>query len=68
MAQLGARFHGMEEVNGSNPFRSTKSLPPLLDSVSFQDELAQLLPTDLPHRDSVIELTARHLALTTDRP
>ena len=24
MAQLGARFHGMEEVKGSNPFRSTK--------------------------------------------
>ena len=25
MAQLGARFHGMEEVVGSNPTRSTKS-------------------------------------------
>ena len=25
MAQLGARFHGMEEVDGSNPSRSTKS-------------------------------------------
>ena len=25
MAQLGARFHGMEEVKGSNPFRSTKT-------------------------------------------
>ena len=24
MAQLGARFHGMEEVDGSNPSRSTK--------------------------------------------
>jgi hypothetical protein len=24
VAQLGARFHGMEEVKGSNPFRSTK--------------------------------------------
>ena len=23
VAQLGARFHGMEEVKGSNPFRST---------------------------------------------
>ncbi len=31
MAQLGARFHGMEEVKGSNPFRSTKS-PPLVNS------------------------------------
>ena len=27
VAQLGARFHGMEEVNGSNPFRSTKPIP-----------------------------------------
>ena len=26
VAQLGARFHGMEEVIGSNPIRSTKSL------------------------------------------
>ena len=25
MAQLGARFHGMEEVIGSNPIRSTKT-------------------------------------------
>ena len=31
MAQLGARFHGVEEVEGSNPSRSTKPfkhLPP----------------------------------------
>ncbi len=47
MAQLGARFHGMEEVIGSIPIRSTKqpltnqayagrrSLPPLSDFVSF---------------------------------
>src|SRR5438067_2811286 len=27
VAQLGARFHGMEEVKGSNPFRSTKTFP-----------------------------------------
>ena len=27
VAQLGARFHGMEEVKGSNPFRSTKTTP-----------------------------------------
>ena len=25
VAQLGARFHGMEEVVGSNPTRSTKN-------------------------------------------
>src|SRR5580698_1713607 len=28
VAQLGARFHGMEEVKGSNPFRSTKAFQP----------------------------------------
>ena len=28
VAQLGARFHGMEEVVGSNPTRSTKSAMP----------------------------------------
>ena len=33
MAQLGARFHGMEEVKGSNPFRSTKLLKHLQPSV-----------------------------------
>ena len=47
VAQLGARFHGMEEVIGSIPIRSTKqplqnqayagsgSLPPFHDFVSF---------------------------------
>ena len=25
-AAIGVRFHGMEEVKGSNPFRSTKTL------------------------------------------
>ena len=29
MAQLGARFHGMEEVDGSNPSRSTKTFQTL---------------------------------------
>lgn len=27
VAQLGARFHGMEEVDGSNPSRSTNPNP-----------------------------------------
>lgn len=27
MAQMVARFHGMEEVTGSNPVSSTVSLP-----------------------------------------
>src|SRR5207248_8628214 len=29
---LGARFHGMEEVKGSNPFRSTKTFRFFCDS------------------------------------
>ena len=29
VAQLGARFHGMEAVKGSNPFRSTKTFQTL---------------------------------------
>src|ERR1700683_5168477 len=32
VAQLGARFHGMEEVDGSNPSRSTKFLKHLAPS------------------------------------
>jgi hypothetical protein len=35
VAQLGARFHGMEEVKGSNPFRSTKLLKDLAPLVAF---------------------------------
>jgi hypothetical protein len=38
VAQLGARFHGMEEVDGSNPSRSTTkfqtlTVPPTAKSV-----------------------------------
>ena len=36
MAQLGARFHGMEEVVGSNPTRST-IFPNNLDRASPHD-------------------------------
>ena len=35
MAQLVARFHGMEEVGGSNPPSSTKSSDAQLVSVGF---------------------------------
>jgi hypothetical protein len=36
VAQLGARFHGMEEVVGSNPTRSTKFF---LEKLSAADAL-----------------------------
>ena len=42
VAQLGARFHGMEEVVGSIPTRSTKSLSNLdVATVSLRIYLAQ---------------------------
>jgi hypothetical protein len=41
VAQLGARFHGMEEVVGSIPTRSTKSLNGLAP-------IAILIPKFLP--------------------
>ena len=34
-----------------------------MNSVSFEDELQQVLPTDLPHRDTVVAKAAEHLAL-----
>src|SRR5271170_5082514 len=68
VAQLGARFHGMEEVIGSIPIRSTKqpltnqayvgrlSLPPLHDFVSFcvtrAEGLRRLLTTAAVEADS----------------
>src|SRR5580698_6695683 len=46
VAQLGARFHGMEEVDGSNPSRSTKIVnrlaalaPTLTAAVGIQEPL-----------------------------
>ena len=36
MAQLGARFHGMEEVVSSNLTRSTKFLPASVELQPFQ--------------------------------
>jgi len=34
--------------------------------VSFAEELARVLPADLPHRERVIELSAKHLALIAE--
>jgi hypothetical protein len=44
VAQLGARFHGMEEVVGSIPTRSTNHLnnlkaPPLVGFVAFLSQI-----------------------------
>ena len=44
VAQLGARFHGMEEVVGSNPTRST---------------IRMSYPVVSPVRPSVLSLTVR---------
>ena len=39
MAQLVARFHGMEEVRGSNPLSSTASKFPLLSEIIWAGEI-----------------------------
>src|SRR5579871_1813687 len=41
VAQLGARFHGMEEVDGSNPSRSTK---PSICPARKKPEIAPVVP------------------------
>jgi hypothetical protein len=40
VAQLGARFHGMEEVIGSIPIRSTNHFNNLADSQKRRDTLS----------------------------
>jgi hypothetical protein len=52
---LGARFHGMEEVVGSIPTRSTKYInnlkgPPLSDFVAFLSQIPKSL------RESALKL------------
>src|SRR5512141_2692560 len=42
VAQLGARFHGMEEVVGSNPTRSTIKFQPIRD---YARRKATVIPT-----------------------
>ena len=37
MAQLVARFHGMEEVRGSNPLSSTPTEPPLTRGLNLDE-------------------------------
>jgi hypothetical protein len=60
VAQLGARFHGMEEVDGSNPSRSTKLLKDLRPTLHL--EVLCMAFNWSPHVISV-SLTAQ----TTDR-
>src|SRR4051794_15338651 len=56
VAQLGARFHGMEEVDGSNPSRSTKiphrltgTIPYGSSSYPFGSGPIQVQNSDLVH-------------------
>jgi hypothetical protein len=48
VAQLGARFHGMEEVVGSNPTRSTKVLISTL-RLDLNRRPVRYCPPDLVH-------------------
>jgi hypothetical protein len=52
VAQLGARFHGMEEVKGSNPFRSTR-YPVFMSDTPARDNF----PAYVEIGDSVIYQT-----------
>jgi hypothetical protein len=54
VAQLGARFHGMEEVVGSIPTRSTNYInnleaPPLSGFVAFLSQIPK------PHRGQALK-------------
>lgn len=46
VAQLGARFHGMEEVEGSTPSRSTNSFKPLTSLLLIRPSRN---PAQFPH-------------------
>ena len=48
VAQLGARFHGMEEVDGSNPSRSTTTFQTLTPSKPYR--LTPLRPLSGPNQ------------------
>jgi hypothetical protein len=49
VAQLGARFHGMEEVESSNLSRSTNPFfHPLAETTPFTDRSRRKLPSRLP--------------------
>ena len=67
MAQLVARFHGMEEVGGSNPPSSTKNSDTQLVSVGFLLSLdgacALCVGARWPFMACVIHLLVGHLLL-----
>src|SRR6266478_5177712 len=50
VAQLGARFHGMEEVIGSIPIRSTNYFN-YLEAPPFRDFVASLSQIPKPHQE-----------------
>ena len=49
VAQLGARFHGMEEVKGSNPFRSTKTFQTVTVDSPLSHRAVGLQPESSSH-------------------
>ena len=48
VAQLGARFHGMEEVDGSNPSRSTKTFHILTGTLQTENQPLESTPESKP--------------------
>ncbi len=49
MAQLGARFHGMEEVIGSIPIRSTNHFNKLDDAKALGQSVCVIVCVITPH-------------------
>ena len=49
MAQLGARFHGMEEVIGSIPIRSTKHFNNLDNANALGQSVCVIVCVITPH-------------------
>ncbi len=62
MAQLGARFHGMEEVIGSIPIRSTKSFSiEYLSALKFVP--SQVVYPHVPRKLQELPPQRRHFGL-----
>ena len=69
MAQLVARFHGMEEVRGSNPLSSTKSVmlePPAIGRRFFV--LSGVVTSRCFYAPGEPHITTEHGSVGLDRP
>ncbi len=59
VAQLGARFHGMEEVKGSNPFRSTNSFRLTRNRYPFSSLTWKACGETVAHKTKVMDASLK---------